>query len=185
MHWYNVNDTPETCKCYIWKKLSVVHFLQCKKCRWAEYVGETKETLETRISQHLGYISRNEENKPPVRHFNLRGHSAADMKVLVLDKIHQSDAFYTKEREHLHIRNFDLVRKCLNGKTEEVMWLCKLQNFLKTLSHKPQGGKTGFMFFLVWNYNNLNFMLLLWLLSDEESIKLLKYITDIESMYIS
>ena len=38
------------------------------------------------------------------------------MEVLVLETIHQSDAFYRKEREHHHIQNFDLVRKGLNGK---------------------------------------------------------------------
>ena len=95
---------------------NIVYLLQCKKCKWAQYIGETQETLETRVSQHLGYINRNEQDKPAGRHFNLKGHSAADMEVLVLEKIHQSDAFYRKEREHVHIQNFDLVRKGLNGK---------------------------------------------------------------------
>ena len=95
---------------------NIVYLIQCKKCKWAQYIGETQETLETRIGQHLGYISRNEQDKPVGRHFNLKGHSAADMEVLVLEKIHQSDAFYRKEREHVQIQNFDLVRKGLNGK---------------------------------------------------------------------
>ena len=62
--------------------------LQCKKCKWAQYIGETQETLETRIGQHLGYISRHEQDKPAGRHFNLKGHSAADMEVQVLEKVH-------------------------------------------------------------------------------------------------
>ena len=70
----------------------------------------------TRFSQHLGYVSRKEEDKATGKHFNLPGHSAADMEVLVMEKIHQSDAFYRKEREHHHIQDFDLVRKGLNGK---------------------------------------------------------------------
>ena len=116
---------------------NIVYLIQCKKCKWAQYIGETQETLETRIGQHLGYISRIEEDKPVGRHFNLKGHSAADMEVLVLEKIHQSDAFYRKEREHLQIQNFDLVRKGLNGKK----WICKLQLFLKILPHNLQLGK--------------------------------------------
>ena len=76
----------------------------------AQYIDETEETLETRFSQHLGYVHRNEQVKATGKHFNLPGHSAADMEVLVLEKIHQSDAFYRKESEHL------LVRKGLNGK---------------------------------------------------------------------
>ena len=95
---------------------NIVYLIQCKKCKWAQYIGETQETLETRISQHLGYISRNEQDKPAGKHFNLKGHSAADMEVMVLEKIHQSDAYYRKEREHHHIQSFDLVRKGLNGK---------------------------------------------------------------------
>ena len=75
-----------------------------------------QETLETRISQQLGYVSRNEQDRATGKHFNLPGHSAADMEVMVIEKIHQSDAFYRKEREHHHIQNMDLVRKGLNGK---------------------------------------------------------------------
>ena len=99
-----------------YKSKNIVNLFLCKKCKWAQYIGETQETLETRVSQHLGYINRCEHDKPAGRHFNLKGHSAADMEVLVLEKIHQSDAFYRKEREHVHIQNFDLVRKGLNGK---------------------------------------------------------------------
>ena len=87
-----------------------------QKVQMAQYIGETQETLETRISQHLGYISRSEQDKPADMHFYSKGHSAADMEVQVLEKIHQTDAFYRKEREHIQILNFDLVRKGLNGK---------------------------------------------------------------------
>ena len=62
------------------------------------------------------YVSRNEQDKATGFHFNLPGHSTSDMKVMVVEKIHQTDAFYRKEREHHHIKNFDLVRKGLNGK---------------------------------------------------------------------
>ena len=101
-------------------------------CNW-----KTNETLETRVSQHLGYISRNEQDKPIGRHFNAKGHSAADMESMVLEKIHQFDAFYRKERGHFHLQNFDLVRKGLNGQ----MWLWKLQSFLEISSHNLHLGK--------------------------------------------
>ena len=77
-------------------KQKILFILFSVKCKWAQYIGETQETLETRIGQHLGYISRNEQDKPAGKHFNLKGQSAADMEVLVLEKIHQSDAFYRK-----------------------------------------------------------------------------------------
>ena len=94
----------------------IIYLIQCKKCKWAQYIGETQETLELRFSQHLGYVHRNEQDKATGKHFNLPGHSSADMEVIALQKIHQSDAFYRKEREHHHIQNFNLVRKGLNGK---------------------------------------------------------------------
>ena len=35
---------------------NIIYLIQCKKCKWAQYIGETQETLETRFSQHLGYL---------------------------------------------------------------------------------------------------------------------------------
>ena len=39
-----------------------------------------------------------------------------DILQQIWKKIHQTDAFYRKEREHFQIQDFDLVRKGLNGK---------------------------------------------------------------------
>ena len=94
---------------------NMVYLIRCKKCKWATYIGETKETLERRFSQHLGYVKRHEDTATG-NHFNLPGHSTSDMEVLILEKVHQTDHFYRKEREHLHIQDFDVVRKGLNGK---------------------------------------------------------------------
>ena len=30
---------------------NIIYLIQCKKCRWAQYIGETKESPETRFSQ--------------------------------------------------------------------------------------------------------------------------------------
>ena len=100
------------------------------------------------------------------------------MEVLVLEKIHQSDAFYRKEREHVHIQNFDLVRKGLNGKK----WLCKLQSVLKISPQNLQLGKLVLYSFWYGTLSISNLCYYYDLLSDEGSIKLSKYITDIESL---
>ena len=94
---------------------NIIYLIQCKKCRWAQYIGETKKSLETRFSEHLSDVRRNQDTATG-KHFNLPGHSTSDMEVLVLEKIHQEDAFYRKEREHFHIQEWDVVRKGLNGK---------------------------------------------------------------------
>ena len=58
---------------------------------------------------HLGYINTGE-------HFNLPGHTKADMKVLVLEKVKYTDPEYRKERESHLIRKFNTFYKGLNKK---------------------------------------------------------------------
>ena len=55
---------------------NMVYLIQCKKCKWATYIGESKETLEKRFSQHLGYVKRHEDTATG-NHFNLPGHSTS------------------------------------------------------------------------------------------------------------
>ena len=95
---------------------NIVYIVECKKCWWAQYIGETQETLETRFNQHLGYVDRQDLTQATGRHFSGKGHSTADMTISVLEKIHQEDPMYRKEREHFWIQQFDLLRKGLNGK---------------------------------------------------------------------
>ena len=95
---------------------NIVYIIQCKKCWWAQYIGETKHSLATRFKQHLGYVNRRDLSQATGRHFSGQGHSTADMTISVLEKINQEDPMYRKEREHFRIQEFDLVRKGLNGK---------------------------------------------------------------------
>ena len=37
---------------------NIVYIIQCKKCWWGQYIGETKHSLATRFKQHLGYVNR-------------------------------------------------------------------------------------------------------------------------------
>merc|ERR1712105_399703 len=43
------------------------------KCQ-TQYVGETARTLQSRISEHLGYIKNQKLTKATGEHFNLKGH---------------------------------------------------------------------------------------------------------------
>ena len=42
------------------------------------------------------------------------GHSLADMKMVILEKVKKNDELYRKEREHYFIRKFNTYYKGLN-----------------------------------------------------------------------
>ena len=63
-----------------------------EKCKQNEkyqqlYIGETERTLKDRICEHIGYINTKNKSQPAGQHFNKAGHSKADMKVAILEKI--------------------------------------------------------------------------------------------------
>ena len=57
------------------------------------------------ITQHHGYVQNNIEATG--QHFNLPGHSLADLMVTVLKQVRKSETLYRKEREEYHIKRFD------------------------------------------------------------------------------
>ena len=59
---------------------------QNEKCQQL-YIGETERTLKDRICEHIGYINTKNKSQPAGQHFNKAGHSKADMKVAILEKI--------------------------------------------------------------------------------------------------
>jgi hypothetical protein len=55
---------------------------QCRK----RYIGETERQLKNRIGEHKGYINKYIISQPTGEHFNLPGHSVANMNVTILEK---------------------------------------------------------------------------------------------------
>ena len=79
-----------------------------------QYIGQTGKTLRERFTQHLNYVDRNTEATG--RHFNLPGHSKSDMRVTVVEKIHNLDVWMREEIESMHIRNANSFYKGINLK---------------------------------------------------------------------
>ena len=52
--------------------------------------------------------------EPAGEHFNLPGHSVADIEGIVLEEIKNRDPFVLKSREHLLIQKFDTFKNGLN-----------------------------------------------------------------------
>jgi hypothetical protein len=88
---------------YYWKcvKANCPDFLEC------EYIGMTSRTFKQRMGEHRDYAKRDVLTEPAGEHFNQRGHTVADMKGQVLEKVKNSDPFILRARESQLIRKFD------------------------------------------------------------------------------
>ena len=66
---------------------NVVYAIICKKEKCKEtYIGETKRLLRSRVADHCGYVRNQNLDTATDTHFNLPGHSLADMTVTVLEQ---------------------------------------------------------------------------------------------------
>jgi hypothetical protein len=87
---------------------NLIYIIICIKCNLF-YVGETSDTLKTRISQHLNHILKFKpyekyHDKEVARHFRRDKHKLSDFKVCVF----RTDLSDTKLRKYLEL---DLINK--------------------------------------------------------------------------
>ena len=94
---------------------NVIYMIECdiETCK-KRYIGESKRSLRDRLADHRGYITNQVKNKATGVHFNLPGHSLANLKVTILEKVKKMDDQYRKEREHYFIRKFNTFYEGLN-----------------------------------------------------------------------
>ena len=90
---------------------NLVYCISCNKCE-EQYVGETEKTLAVRFSQHRGYARNGKLDKATGHHFNLPGHSLANMKVTT------SQSHYRVVKLNLIFVNFARLRHVINKKYE-------------------------------------------------------------------
>ena len=102
-------------KKYDCNTFNVVYAIMCKKERCKEaYIGETKRLLRSRIADHCGYVQNQKVDTATGTHFNLPGHSLADMTVTVLEQSKRNNEQYRKQRESYHINRFNTFHKGIN-----------------------------------------------------------------------
>ena len=65
-----------------------VYLIQCDKenCTENKYIGETEKPLHERLSQHRGYNNKKTQDATG-RHFNLPGHTLANMNITIIDRV--------------------------------------------------------------------------------------------------
>ena len=61
-----------------------------------------------------GYITHKIESQATGAHFNLPGHSLANLKATILEQVKYNDEAYRKERENYYIRQFNTYHEGMN-----------------------------------------------------------------------
>ena len=106
------------------------------------YIGETGRYIKFRIADHRSYITNQVTSRATGAHFNLPGHSLADMKFTILEQVKYNDDTYRKEKETYHINKFNTYYQGINRekwKGEEVVlyslcaWLFNKPTLFKVL----------------------------------------------------
>ena len=95
------------------ESFNIIYLLACQKCR-KKYVGTSGCQLKHRLADHRGYIFNQVASRTTGAHFNLPGHSLADLSVTILEQTKSSDPEYRMEREKYFIRKFDTFNHGLN-----------------------------------------------------------------------
>ncbi len=92
-----------------------IYMIECQKdnCK-LKYIGQTKRRPKERIAEHKGYITNQVITQATGAHYNLPGHSLADMRVTILEQVKYNDQFYREEREQYCINKFDTFHNGLN-----------------------------------------------------------------------
>ena len=94
---------------------NVIYMLECQKdnCR-QRYIGTTGCQLKLRLADHRGYITNQVTSKATGAHWNLPGHSLADLRVIILEQTKYRNEEYRKEREKHFIRKFNTFNNGIN-----------------------------------------------------------------------
>ena len=76
-------------KTFSCKNYNIIYLIFCEKerCRENIYIGETGKSLERRLANHRGYVVNNMTDRATGAHFNLPGHSLADLKITILEQV--------------------------------------------------------------------------------------------------
>ena len=87
---------------------NLIYILSCQKCTHKQYIGETQQTLYSRLLGHRSDINVNAKHKCPhvVSHFNSAGHTKDDLRVTPLEIILTENKKLRKEREKMWIQKF-------------------------------------------------------------------------------
>ena len=92
-----------------------IYLIECQieNCK-ARYIGQTKRKFKYRLVDHRGYIQNKVLSTPTGGHFNLPGHSLADMRAVILEQVKYNEDIYRIEREKYLINKLNTFHNGLN-----------------------------------------------------------------------
>ena len=74
-------------------------------------------SLQSKFSEHLGYVRNQQISKATGEHFNMKGHQISDMEISIIEKLHNTSYLFRKQREKMFIQKFNTKYKGMNQKT--------------------------------------------------------------------
>ena len=94
---------------------NVVYLIECNidTCK-ERYVGETERRLKDRLADHRGYVTSKVVTQPTGAHFNLPGHSVANLTVTIIKQVKNKCNLYRKEREKFYMNKLNTLNNGLN-----------------------------------------------------------------------
>ena len=93
----------------------VIYKIFCAKCRDWHYIGETGRPLCKRFAEHKASVGHFKGrsvatgHETVAEHFNLPGHSVADMRIMGIERVMSSNPNMRKIREKIWIYRYDSV----------------------------------------------------------------------------
>ena len=90
---------------------SVVYLIECTKCS-TQYVGETENAFQIRLTGHGSDINHRRLDRPVAQHFNQPHHSLKDLTIMLIKKIYRKDANFRKQKESSWIETIKPLSPC-------------------------------------------------------------------------
>ena len=85
-----------TCDTY-----NCVYLIECDKCG-QKCIGETGRLMKHRLSEHQGYVNNQVKSVATGEHFNLPGHSLANMTMTILEQVKKTKSCIERKEKSFH-----------------------------------------------------------------------------------
>jgi hypothetical protein len=86
---------------------NVIYLIECRKCT-AQYVGETKNTINYRLIRHRASHKAKKE-EPVAPHFNSHDHNIRDLTITGIEKIQNQRDSTRAKRESFWIETLNTI----------------------------------------------------------------------------
>ena len=90
---------------------NIIYLISCKKCKNAQYVGQTEQSLRDRFYLHRSDIDLN-RGTPLTCHFNENNHTLRDMRCCIVERVFGTTLQDREDREDFWIDKLKTLARC-------------------------------------------------------------------------